>query len=409
VITTFLRGFTYAILTVIFVFGVFMAGIAVQRLEAPASTAAPAPAQAQPQATTAPKNSAEADFAVFWEAWGFVKNEFIGKLPNDQAMTYAAINGMVDSLGDEHTHFDEPVRASILQSDLNGSFEGIGATVEQRNGQITIVAPLKGRPAELAGIQAGDVIAKIDGVSTDGMTLSEAISHIRGPKNTKVTLTIIRAGKPAPFDITITRSTITVDAVSSRMLDNNIAYLQLSEFSAPSSQAVDSALQKLLTNNPKGLIFDLRGNPGGFLQSAIEISSQFVPSGVIVSEVDKTGNHVPHPALPGGRATKIPLVVLIDKGTASASEIVAGAIRDSKRGILVGDISYGKGSVQVSDALSDDSHLTITIRHWNTPNGTDVHGVGLTPDIQVPFPESDRKGGRDPQLDRAVQFLTTGQ
>ncbi len=406
-LTSLLRSVVMTIIGIVFVMATFFAGFVVQQTTAPARTASTAPTTAAP--TPAAQNSTEADFAVFWEAWGIIKAEFLGKAPDDKSMTYAAVKGMVDTLGDEHTHFDEPARAAILESDLNGNFEGIGATVETKNGQIVIVAPLKGRPAEKAGLQPGDIVAKIDGQSTDGMSLTEAISHIRGPKGTQVTLTIVRVGASAPLDITITRATIETEVVSQRQLDNGLVYLQLAEFSAPSSKAVDNALQDLLKTNPKGIIFDLRGNPGGFLQSAIEIGSEFVGSGLILSEQDKDGNKLPHPALTGGRATKIPLVVLVDKGSASASEIVSGAIKDSKRGILVGEKTFGKGSVQISNTLSDKSHLTVTIRHWLMPNGTDIHGQGIEPDIAVPFNEADRKAGRDPQLERAIQYLLDGK
>jgi carboxyl-terminal processing protease len=408
-LASFLRGFALAIMFVLFIGGTFAAGFAVQQTLAPATATPVAFATPSAAATTVSQSTTESDFAVFWEVWNIVKAEFMGKVPDDQAMTYAAIKGVVDTLGDQHTHFDEPARAAILESDLNGSFEGIGATVELKNGQIAIASPLKGRPAEKAGILAGDVIVKIDGVSTDGMSLTDAIGHIRGPKGTQVTLTVVRVGAAAPLDIAVTRDTIAVEVVTKRMLDNNVAYLQLSEFSAPSSQAVDQALQELFKSNPIGLVFDLRGNPGGFLRNAIEVGSEFIDNGLILSEQSKDGSKTPHPALTGGRATKIPIVVLVDKGTASASEIIAGAIRDNKRGILVGEKTFGKGSVQVSDVLSDKSHLTITIRHWLTPNGTDIHGVGLEPDFTVPFSEADRKGGRDPQLDRAVQYLLTGK
>lgn len=401
-----LRATLMAVMAVVFVLVTFFAGFAVQRIYAPAT---PSTAAAAPTATPTAQSSTEADFAVFWEAWNIIKSEFIGKVPDDKAMTYGAITGMVDTLGDQHTHFDEPSRAAILESDLNGNFEGIGATVEMKNGQITIVAPLKGRPAEKAGLQPGDIVTKIDGQSTDGMSLTDAISRIRGPKGTQVTLTIVRAGAPAPIDITITRATIEVEVVTTRNLDNGIVYLQLAEFSAPSAKAVDDALQNLLKTNPKGLILDLRGNPGGFLQSAIEVGSEFVGSGVLLSEQDKDGNKRPHPALPGGRATKIPLVVLVDKGTASASEIVAGAIQDTKRGILVGEKTFGKGSVQISNTLSDKSRLTVTIRHWLTPGGRDIHGQGIEPDIPMTINADDKKAGRDSQLDRAVQYLLTGK
>ena len=402
-----LRGIIALVLALAFIAASFAAGAIVQQTSTPARSAVestPAPAQ-----SPAAQTSTDSDFAVFWEAWNAVKSDFIGKIPDAKQLTYGAITGVVDTLGDQHTHFDEPVRAEILQSDLNGSFEGIGATVDQSNGQIIVVDPLKGRPAEAAGVQTGDVIVKIDGVSTDGMSLTEAVARIRGPKGTQVTISVVRAGSPQPIDITITRATIQVDVVTQRQLDNGLVYLQLSEFSAPSSKAVDDALQALMQSNPKGIVFDLRGNPGGFLSSAIEIGSEFIGDGLILSEKDKDGNLTPHPALPGGRATKIPVVVLVNKGTASASEIVSGAIRDHGRGILVGEKTFGKGSVQVSDTLSDQSHLTITIRHWLTPKGTDIHGVGLEPDISVPFDQADQKAGRDPQLDRAVQYLLTGK
>ncbi|MBI3732231.1 MAG: S41 family peptidase [Chloroflexi bacterium] len=405
-----LRVLAMLIASGVFILSTFTAGAIVQHSTVPAFTSPPLPPTVEntPQPVPAVKDPAEADFTVFWEVWNIIRSEFLGKVPDNQAMTYAAIKGVIDALGDEHTHFSEPTRASILQSDLEGKFEGIGATVDAKSGQIVIVAPLKNSPAEKAGIQAGDIVTHIDGKSTDGLNLTDAVSLIRGPKGTQVTLTIVRVGSPTPIQITITRATIELEVVSQRQLDNGLVYLRLEQFSAPSSQAVDAALQTLLRTNPKGLIFDLRGNPGGFLQSAIEIGSEFISTGLILSEQDKSGNRQPHPALPGGRATKIPLVVLVDKGSASASEIVAGAIRDSKRGKLVGEKTFGKGSVQISNTLSDQSRLTVTIRHWLTPSGQDIHGAGIEPDIAVPITEADRKSGRDPQLDRAIQFLLTG-
>ncbi len=406
-IASLLRVALMALVSILFVLGAFISGFAAQ--QSTTATKVVSVAAVAPTQTPAPRNAVEADFAVFWEAWNAIRTDFIGKVPNNQAMTYAAIKGMVDILGDEHTHFAEPSRASILESDLDGKFEGIGATVEMKNGQIVIVAPLKGRPAEKAGLQAGDIVIKIDGQSTEGLSLTEAISRIRGPKGTQVTLTVVRTGAPTPIDITITRATIEMDVVSKRQLDNGIVYLQLAEFSSPSSKAVDNALRELLQTNPKGLVFDIRSNPGGFLQSAIEIGSEFVGNGLLLSEQDKDGNRRPHPALPGGRATKIPLVVLIDKGSASASEIVAGAIQDAKRGILIGEKTFGKGSVQVSNTLSDKSRLTVTVRHWLTPNGRDIHGEGIEPDIPVPIYEADKKAGRDPQLERAIEYLLNGK
>ncbi len=250
-LTSIIRAVLMAVIGIVFVFSTFLAGYVVQQTTTPARTAS-TEATPQPAQTPTAKNSTEADFAVFWEAWGIIKSEFLGKVPDDKNMTYAAIKGMVDTLGDEHTHFDEPARAAILESDLNGNFEGIGATVETKNGQIVIVAPLKGRPAEKAGLQPGDIVVKIDGQSTDGMSLTDAISRIRGPKGTQVTLTIVRAGAPAPLDITITRATIETEAVSKRQLDNGLVYLQLAEFSAPSSKGRNRPSESS-PNQPSGL------------------------------------------------------------------------------------------------------------------------------------------------------------
>lgn len=386
--------------------GMFAVGLEVQSIMRSRSvTSAPAPTSVP---SPAPSASPASDFDVFWEAWGIIRAEFIGKLPDDKQMTYAAIRGVVDSLGDQHTAFTDPSRAALLESSLSGSYEGIGATVEQKNGQL-VVNPMKGRAAEKAGLLAGDILFRINGESTDGFSVTDAVTRIRGPRDTQVTLTVMRQGASGPIDITITRATIATEAVSSRMLDNGIAYLQLNEFTGSASKEVDDALKTLLAGNPKGIVLDLRSNPGGYLQSAIEIASEFIGSGVILSEEDKDGKRTVHQALPGGRATKLPMAVLVDKGSASASEILAGAIKDRGRGILVGETTFGKGSVQVSHKLSDDSRLTVTIRHWLTPSGKDIHGQGIDPDYPVPFPESERKGGRDPQLERAVQYLVTGK
>ena len=396
-------------LGVLFVTGAFVAGYAAQQSAAPTiTTASSSPAPVASASTS--KNSLEQDFAVFWEVWGIVKSEFIGKIPDDEAMTAAAVSGVISVLDDQHTHYQSAKNFELRRFELDGSFEGIGATVDLQNGRVVIVAPLKGRPAEKAGLLAGDIVTKVDGKSIDGLSLDEVIGRIRGPKGTQVTLTVVRTTSATPIDLTITRATIETDYVIKRKLDDGLVYVQLTEFGAPASKKMDEALQELLKDNPKGLILDLRGNPGGYLSTAIEIGSEFIADGLLLSEVDKDGNKRTHQALKGGRAPKVPLVVLVDKGSASASELLSGAIKDHKRGTLIGETTFGKGSVQVSHELSDKSRLTVTVRHWLTPSGRDIHGQGIEPDIFVPRPtEADKKAGRDPQLERAVQFLLTGK
>jgi len=369
--------------------------------------------QTQP-AAVAPTNesaSVEQTFEVFWQAWSIIQKEFYGQVPDAIKMTNAAIRGVVDSLGDENTAFVDAQRAKMLNDDLSGSFEGIGATVRMEDGHLLIVQPLSGRPAEKAGLLAGDIILKVNDTVIENMSLIEAISLIRGPQGTKVRLTILRAGIKDPFEVEIVRARIEMQVVESRMVGDkkDIAYLRLVEFNSQATRRTREALRELLQQNPRGLIFDLRGNPGGFLQTSIEIASEFISDGVILSEVDKNGEHTRHLAQRGGLATKIPLVVLINAGSASASEIVAGAIQDHRRGILIGETTLGKGSVQVAHTLSDGSSLRVTIRHWLTPNGRKIDKQGIKPDIEVKSSAEDQRLGRDAPLLRAIEYLTSGK
>jgi carboxyl-terminal processing protease len=231
------------------------------------------------------------------------------------------------------------------------------------------------------------------------------VGVIRGPAGTTVKLTIVRAGEVQPLEISVTRAKITIPIVQSKLLDGDIAYISLFDFSSPASGQLESELGTLLAKKPKGLILDLRDNPGGYLQQAIEVSDLFLGAGVIASEKDKNGNGQTFRSGPNGIAQDIPLVVLVNGGSASASEIVAGALQDRGRAKLIGETTFGKGSVQLPHTLSDGSELRVTIAHWFTPNGRQIQGTGLTPDIVVPFTEDDTKANRDPQLDRAVQFL----
>ncbi len=366
--------------------------------------------------TLAPARSAPAvgeeppEFAVFWEAWHLIENEFYGELPTMQEVTYGAIRGMLMALGDHDTTFTDPKHAAIMREDITGSFEGIGAIVNMLpNGRLVIVEPLPGRPAARAGLQRGDLVIKVDDTPIQNMTLTEAVSLIRGPAGTTVRLTILRKGVREPFEVTIVRERIELEVVESRMLEDGIAYVKLIEFNAKATQELKEALRGLMAQNPKGLILDLRSNPGGYLQTSVEVAGQFLDEGLVLTERGKGGLEKKYPVEGGGLATEVPLVVLVNVGSASASEIVAGAIQDSGRGILIGERTFGKGSVQLPHTLSDGSELRITIARWFTPKGREIQGVGIIPDIEVEMTQEDLEAGRDPQLERAVEYLLTGK
>jgi carboxyl-terminal processing protease len=387
----------------------FFAGYTFQWAAGPA-VAAPAQVAQTVQAASPQQESEPAAFSLFWEAWGVIQQKFYGKIPDDKEMTYGAIRGAVATLGDENTAFADPERAKIFSEDLSGSFEGIGAAVHMdEQGQIVIAEPFAGHPAADAGLKRGDIILKVDGTSVEGLSLLEAIAMIRGPAGTTVVLTIRREGVSEPFDVPVVRKKIEIPAVTWRMLPEGVAYLQLTEFNAQATAGVREALGQALPEKPKGLVFDLRNNPGGYLDTAVEIASEFFSDGIVVSEQMKDGQHHELSASEGGLALDIPLVVLVNGGSASAAEIVAGAIQDKGRGILIGEKTFGKGSVQEAHKLSDDSQLRVTVAHWLTPNGKDINKQGLTPDIVVEQSEQDVKEGKDPQLERAVEYLLNGE
>lgn len=362
-----------------------------------------------PEPTTVavePARSEEEAFRVFWEAWHILERDFYGGLPDTQEMTYSAIRGVIDDLDDKYTAFLDPEMAAIIREDMSGSFEGIGAMVDMNDdGQLEIVRTFGGKPAARAGLKPGDIVLAVGNTTVEKMTIFEAVALIRGPAGSVARLTIKRQGIAEPFVVEVVREKIEMPVVESKMLDDGVAYLKLSEFNAQAASKLKADLQSLLAEEPRGLILDLRDNPGGFLNVSVEIGSQFVSEGSILVERLKDGQHRDYPAQSGGLATDIPLVVLVNGGTASASEIVAGAIQDAGRGILIGEQTLGKGSVQLSHYLSDGSELRVTIARWFTPQGRAIHEEGLAPDVQVDMTEEDIEAGRDPQLQRAIEYL----
>ncbi len=355
---------------------------------------------AEPEATTV-----EEEFRTFWEAWRIVEEEFYQRPIDPQELTYGAIRGAISTLADPNTAFITPEYVAIIQEDLTGTFDGIGALVEMReDGYLSIVEPLEGRPADLAGLRAGDLILEVDGVEIKGMNLIEAIALIRGPEGTTVHLTIQREGIAEPFDVEIVRKRIQILTVEHRLLEGEIGYIKLNEFNSQAPTQLRAALVDLLGKQPRGLVLDLRDNPGGLVTSAIEVGNEFIAQGVIMSERGK-GTEKEYEAWGDGLATEIPLVVLVNEGSASASEIVAGAVQDHSRGIVIGERTFGKGSVQVQHILSDGSGLRITTAHWFTLKGHLIEGQGLIPDVEVRLTDEDLSEGLDPQLELAIDYL----
>jgi carboxyl-terminal processing protease len=358
-----------------------------------------------------PSNQDEEAFQLFWEVWGIVQRDFYGDLPDEQEMTYAAIQGMINSLDDPYTSFIVPQEAAIRAEDDSGEYEGIGAYVDlDENGKLIIVAPFEGSPAEDAGLQAGDRIIAVDGTSIVGLPLHEAISYVRGPAGSEVVLTVEREGVE-PFEVTVIRDRFELKTVDYEMREDGIGYIRLREFGSTASQEVEAALKDLLAQNPKGIIFDLRFNPGGWLDQAIKVADLFLKDGVILTQRWKDGDEQEFTASPGDIGEDIPLVVLVDRGSASASEIVAGALQDHNRAILIGEKTFGKGAVQTVHTLSDGSQLMVTSAMWFTPNNQPIHGRGLLPDIEMPYPEDveELEPDEDPQLERAVEYFLTGE
>jgi carboxyl-terminal processing protease len=346
-------------------------------------------------------------FAAFWQAWQLVHDKYVDQPVDDEALMRGAIKGMLEALGDEHSAYMDPFQYKDATASLQGEYEGIGAWVNTDGKFLAISEPMPGSPAEKAGLKPGDQIIAIDGEDMTGILPELARRKVLGPKGTSVVLTILRDGEEQPFDVEVTRASISVPSVTSKMLDGNVAYIRLYTFGETTTSELRKALDTLLAEKPVGLILDLRNNGGGYLQIGIEVASEFIDKGVIVIEESGDGSRENSEALPGGKATEIPLVVLVNKYSASASEIVAGAIQDHGRGKLVGETTFGKGSVQSWIPLVDDQGaVRITIAHWLTPNGRQIHKLGLTPDVEIALTEEDTKAEKDPQLDKAVELLT---
>jgi carboxyl-terminal processing protease len=381
------------------------ASVSLLRLGAQESTLPTVVAEETPPIPT-PSGDLETLFLPFWQAWNAVHQEFVDQPVEDTLLMQGAIRGMMQSLGDQHSSYMDPDEYQQASTSMEGSYEGIGAWVDPDTEYLTIVSPMPDSPAEEVGLRPGDEVVAVDGEDMTGIDGNLVIRRIMGEAGTTVRLTIRREGVAEPLEFELVRARIVVPSVDSEMLAGGIAYIHLYTFGSQTTQDLRAALETLMAQQPTGLILDLRGNGGGLLTAALEVTSEFIPDGVIMIERYGDGREETYTATPGGLATEVPMVALIDEGSASASEIVAGAIQDRGRGLLVGETSFGKGSVQNwLPLVSDAGAIRVTIARWLTPNGRQIDQAGLTPDYVVPLTEADMQAGRDPQRDRAIELL----
>ena len=349
-----------------------------------------------------------ADFSLFWDTVKSLKDNYYGiNTISDQDVVYGAIKGAVQSTGDPYTVFFTPSDAKKFNEDLSGSFGGIGAEIGIQDSQLTVISPIKGTPADNAGLKTGDQILKIDDtIVTSDLSVDEAVNLIRGPIGTKVKLMVMRNGWKAAKEFDITRGTIQIPTLDWKMVNGNIAYIQIYNFSANASSLFYQAALSALLQGAHGVVLDLRGDPGGFLEVAQDIAGWFLPRGdVVVKEKLRSGDENVLRADGNAALAHMPVVVLVDGGSASASEILSGALRDDRNIKLVGEKTFGKGSVQEVQTMRDGSSLKVTIAEWLTPNGHTINKVGLTPDITVPLTDQDVQSGKDPQYDKAIEII----
>jgi len=348
------------------------------------------------------------DFSLFWEAWKVLEENFVDKDKLDvQNMIYGAISGIAKSLEDPYTVFLNPEETERFKEDISGQFEGVGMEIGIRKGQLQVIAPLEDTPAQKTGLRAGDKILKINDTMTTDLTIDEAVSLIRGPKGTEVNLTIFREEWGTTKEIKIVRNVIIVPSLKWELKEGNIAYIKLYQFSEKAAFDFRVIATEILNSSARKIILDLRDNPGGYLEIAQEISGWFLERGeiVVIEDFGEGRKKEEYKAEGQAKFLEYPIVILINQGSASASEILAGALRDNRGILLIGEKSFGKGSVQELKRLSKGSSLKITIAKWLTPKGELITDKGLEPDIKVEMTEEDYEKEKDPQLDKALEVI----
>ncbi|MFT5179475.1 MAG: carboxyl-terminal processing protease [Candidatus Paceibacteria bacterium] len=352
------------------------------------------------------------DLESFWKVWYILEENFVAAsstdLTTDDEKLYGAIQGLVGSLGDQHTVFFPPVEKKDFDENISGNFSGVGMEIGVRNGLLNVITPLKNSPAEKAGVRAEDVVLMIDGESTSKMTINEAVSKIKGEKGTEVVITVAREGVAETIDISITRDNIKIPTVDTELRSDGVFVISLYNFNANATNDFRRALREFMLAKTDKLILDLRGNPGGFLTAAIDISSWFLPAGKIVVKEDFGGKEDEEVFRSRGYNIfndNLKMAILVNGGSASASEIVAGALQSHGIAELIGTNTYGKGSVQELMDITEETSLKVTIARWLTPNGKSISDGGLSPDIEVEFTNEDFEAKKDPQLDAAIDYL----
>ena len=347
------------------------------------------------------------EFEVVEEAWQVIINDYVDSDEIDlERLSQGAIEGMIKALDDPYSAYFDAEQYELSQYSLQGSFGGVGIEVTVgEEGGLVVVAPIVGTPAQKAGIMPGDKILAIDGEKTEGMDFIEAVLKIRGEQGTQVTLRVLHEGEDVPQDYVITREEIDAASVLAKMLPGNIAHIEVGHFTSRTGSEMTSALEDIIADDVSGIILDLRDNPGGVLKAAVAVASQFLEEGIAVYVIDGEGNEEEWRVEEGGLATKLPLVVLVNSNSASSSEVVAGALQDHMRGIVIGTQTLGKGTVNHFRELSDGSAIYITSARWYTPNRQQIEGQGITPDEIIEITEDDLARGHDPQLERAIEYI----
>ncbi len=394
------RGTLVLLLSIAALVGIFTIGVVVGQNMSLSSPLFGSTTQTQSAVGLKNVGEENVDFSIFWRVWHLMNEKHVQGPFDQKKLMYGAIKGMVDSAGDSHSSYWDVEETKEFSNWVNNSFYGIGVEIEKKKDTLVILNVLEGTPAKTAGLASGDVIVMIGKDSTMTMSLNEAVIRIRGEKGSTVSLTVIRNGQELTMEVT--RDIIKVDSVRWHS-EGDIAYVQVLHFGDDTITGFSKAVDEILPTNPKGLVLDLRNNGGGFLDAAEYMSGVFFKDGIVMQE-DKKGDKKTITVEQEGKLSSIPVAVLVNKYSASASEIVAGAIQDRKRGILIGETSFGKGTIQNVESLPDGSSLRITIAYWLTPTGRNVNGIGLTPDVVVPF---NKDSDKDEQLQKALELVQT--